>query len=270
MNHSGSNAHDLLSFCDNANQKTQAFHAELSSFEKGSEKWNEFLWSSCDSDNNLIQVTAFHEIRKSDDPSWLSPLFERLKTETFPTTLAAIFCAIGGLGGFQSREDYAHYFEEPDINIRAAAMQILYFLPDEDAIELLLKVLQQDPNPKLRSEAAERLAYLHSDAGLPLLFDSLDDEKFYVQVNAACALSLLNNSTGLHFLHHLIKSHLTLSKQDRTNLVSSLLGLFIEVGIEPPPCDRPEDLSVEFIFKKASDWIENALNENPPLTETPT
>ncbi|QDU08754.1 HEAT repeat domain-containing protein [Gimesia aquarii] len=267
MNHSGSNAYDLLSFCDNANQKTQAFHAELSSFEKGSEKWNEFLWSGCDSENNLIQVTAFHEIRKSDDPSWLSPLFERLKTETFPTTLAAIFCAIGGLGGFQSREDYAHYFEETDINIRGAAMQILYFLPDEDAIELLLKVLQQDPNPKLRSEAAERLAYLHSDAGLPLLLDSFENKSFLVKIGAVRALCILKNPTGLNALHHLIESHQTLSKQDRTILIHHVCGLLIDVGIELPPCDRPEDFPLESIIKKATDWIENALNVDRPLTE---
>ncbi|WP_299460605.1 HEAT repeat domain-containing protein [uncultured Gimesia sp.] len=262
MSDSGSNAGELVLLCDGG---TKEFQTELSSLEEGSEKWREFLWSQCDSDNNLIQVTAFHEIRKSGDPAWLSPLFERLKTESFPTTLAAIFCAIAGLGGFQSKEDYTHYFEETNDDRRGAAMQIIYFLPREEAIELLLKILKQDPDFELRKVAAERLAYLHSDAGLPLLLDALNEKQFYKRINAACALSLLNNATGLNILHPLIETHLTLSKQDRTNLVFALSGLLIEVGIEPPPCDRPEDLPVESIFRKATDWIENrpGWNQHP-------
>ena len=253
MSDSSSNAGELVLLFDGG---TKEFHTELASLKEGSEKWKEFLWSMCDSENNLIQVTAFDKIGKSGDPNWLNPLFERLKTETFPTTLGAIFCAIGELGGFKSKEDYAQYFEESEIEIRGAAMQILSFLPPEEAIELLLKILKQDPDLELRKIAAEKLAYLHSEAGLPILLDGLKEKRFYLRINTACALSLLNNPMGLNILHQLIKTHLTLSKQDRTNLVFSLLRLLNEVGIEPPPCDRPEDFPVESILSKATDWIE--------------
>uniref|UniRef100_UPI002604D94B HEAT repeat domain-containing protein n=1 Tax=uncultured Gimesia sp. TaxID=1678688 RepID=UPI002604D94B len=169
MNDSSDNAHPLLAFCDSAIRRNQDFNDELSLFEKNSEKWNEFLKLNCDSDNNLIQIVAFQEIGKSGDPGWLDYLFARLQTETMPTNFGPIFWAIGGLGGFQSREDYAHYFEATDDNMRRVAMHILEILPDEDAIEVLLNILKQDPHPDLRREAAFRLAHLGSDAGLQIL-----------------------------------------------------------------------------------------------------
>lgn len=262
MNNASSNSSDLISYCDSAARTSQEFYAKLSLSEKNSDEWNEFLRSSCNNANNIIQVLAFHEIGMSGDPNWLAPLFKRLQTETFPTNLGAIFIAIGCLGGFKTRDDCSHYFDNTDDNIRSAAMQVIYYLPPEDSIALLLKILNQDPNQDLRMLAAERLAYLGSDAGIELLLDSLDDKLFAQNVRTACALSYLKNSTGLSFLLHLIESHLELSKQDRTTLVFSLLDLFVKVGIEHPPCKSPEELPVEFIFRKASDWIESTLAES--------
>lgn len=259
MNDSGSYTHPLITFCESADRRGQEFHDELALFEKNSEEWNAFLKSTCDSDNNLLQITAFEVIRKSGDSGWLDYLFARLQTETMPTNFGPIVWAIGELGGFQSREDYAHYFEATDENMRHVAMDILDILPDEDAIEMLLKILKQDPAPALRRSAAYKLANFGSDAGLQLLlddFDSPENRSLFGQLHTACALSMLKNPKGLHFLDNLIKSHLILSKQSRTTLLFFVCGFCVDVGLELPPCDRPADLPVELIFRTATEWIE--------------
>lgn len=256
MSEPRSNALDLITFCESAGRSTGNFLAALSEYEPGSERWKAYLKSGCDSKNNLVQVIAFEEIGKSSDADWLPFLSEWLQPETFPTTLVAVINAMGALGGIQSRNDFAPFIESADSNLRGAAINIHYFLPHDEAIDLLLPILNHDPDPDLRHRAALRLAALHSDAGLPLLLEGMQRESLFGKLTNACALAILNHPRGLHFLHDLIATHHTLSKQDRTRLLFHICGLGEQVGFEFPPCDRPEDIPVETIFQNASHWIE--------------
>tara|TARA_R110000868_G_scaffold56807_1_gene175745 strand:+ start:2565 stop:3398 length:834 start_codon:yes stop_codon:yes gene_type:complete len=256
MSEPRSNALDLITFCESAGRSTGNFLAALSEYEPGSDQWKTYLKSACNSENNLIQIVAFEEIGKSSDADWLPFLSEWLQPETFPTTLVAVINAMGALGGIQSRDDFATLIESADRNLRGAAICIHHYLPHDEAIDLLLSILYHDPDPDLRHRAALRLANLHSDAGLPLLLEGMHRENLFGKLTNACALAILNHPRGLHFLHDLIATHHTLSKQDRTRLLFHICGLGDQVGFELPPCDCPEDLPVETIFQNASDWIE--------------
>lgn len=230
-----SNALDLITFCESANRSTGTFLVALSEYEPGSERWKAYLKSGCDSENNLVQIVAFQEIGKSSDTDWLPFLIEWLQPDTFPTTLVAVINAMGALGGIQSRDDFATFIESADRNLRGAAINIHYFLPYDEAIDLLLSILNHDPDPVLHHIAALRLADLHSDAGLPLLLEGMQRESLFGKLTNACALAILNHPQGLHFLHDLIATHHTLSKLDRTRLLLHICGLGDQVGFELPP-----------------------------------
>lgn len=264
MNDSAAYTHPLITFCEGANRRAAEFRETLSALEPGSAQRKEFLKAHCYSENELLQIQAFGEIGKSGDPSWLPFLFERLKTEPLPTIVGPIFCAIGSLGGFQSEEDYTPYLESSDQYIRMIAMQILAFLPREEAIERLLNILNQDQDSDLRRLAAQRLAELNSDAGLPILLKDLENQDLpsFARYNIACNLAQLNHPVGLHFLQHHIETHLTLSKLNRSNLFGALCSLFLKAGIELPRCEHPGDFPLESFFQTASEWIEMRLKES--------
>ncbi|QDU06585.1 hypothetical protein V6x_63390 [Gimesia chilikensis] len=261
MNDDSDFSHPMLSFCEGASQTAVRFKEQLSSFEPGSDAWKEFLKTHCDSQNHVLQITSIQEIGKSGDPEWLNFLQARLHSETGPFEWTPLLCAIGELGGFRSREDYAPYLESEDEHVRVIALMIPYYLPREDAIVILIDKMNHDPSLTVRQTAARRLVDLGSDAGLPLLLEEFHQEQqqYSEKTRLAFLLTVLCHPEGLQFLQQQIAMHSSLSRQDRTLLFSAVCDLFLHEGLELPPCERPADLPLETLFQRATDWLEAQL-----------
>ncbi len=261
MNDDSEFSHPMLSFCEGGNETAAKFEKKLSTFEPGSDAWKEFLKTHCDSQNHVVQTMSFQEIHKSGDPEWLDFLFAHLQRETVYTDRLSIICAIGELGGFRSREDYAPYLESEDEHARMTALFITLYLPREEALAILVDKLNYDPSLAVRRSAAKRLVKLGSDAGLPLLLKEFheDDQSFFSKSRCAADLAVLRAPEGLQFLWQQIATHHSLSRQDRTYILFAICDVFVKEGLELPPCERPADLPLEIIFQRATDWLEAQL-----------
>lgn len=262
MNDDSEFTHPMLSFCKGGNETAAKFEQKLSSFEPGSDAWKEFLKTHCDSQNHVVQTMSFQEIHKSGDPQWLDFLFAHLQRATVYTDWLSIICAIGELGGFRSREDYAPYLESEDEHVRAMALFITRYLPREEALAILIDKLNHDPSLGVRQSAAKRLMELGSNAGLPLLLAEFHQEQqqYSEKTRLAFLLTVLRHPEGFQFLQQQIAMHPSLSRQDRTLLFSAVCDLFLHEGLELPPCERPADLPLEIIFQRATDWLETQLD----------
>ncbi|QDV21650.1 hypothetical protein Pan153_63400 [Gimesia panareensis] len=261
MNDNSAFSHPLLSFCEGASQTAAEFKEQLSTFEPGSAAWKEFLKTNCDSQNHVVQTMSFQEIHKSGDPQWLNFLFAHLQRATVYTDQLSIICAIGDLGGFRSRENYARYLESEDEHTRTMALFIPHYLPREEALAILVDKLNHDPSLAVRQFAARRLVELDSDAGLPLLLEEFhqEEQQYSSKTRLAFLLAVLRHPEGLQFLQQQITTHRSLSRQDRTLLFSAICDLFLHEGLELPPCERPADLPLETLFQQATDWLEARL-----------
>lgn len=258
MNDDSDFSHPLLTFCKGANETAARFEQKLSTFEPGSDAWKEFLKTHCDSQNHVVQTMSFQEIHKSGDPQWLDFLFAHLQRATVYTDWLSLICAIGDLGGFRSREDYAPYLESEDEHVRTMALFITRYLPREEALAILIDKLNHDPSLGVRQSAAKRLMELGSDAGLPLLLEKFHekDQSFFSKSRCAADLAVLRHPEGLQFLQQQIATHHSLSRQDRTYILFAVCDVFVKEGLELPPCERPADLPLEIIFQRATDWLE--------------
>lgn len=261
MNDDSEFSHPMLSFCEGGNETAAKLEKKLSTFEPGSDAWKEFLKTHCDSQNHVVQTMSFQEIHKSGDPEWLDFLFAHLQRETVYTDRLSIICAIGELGGFRSREDYAPYLESEDEHARMTALFITLYLPREEALAILVDKLNHDPSLGVRQTAARRLVDLDSDAGLPLLLEEFhqEEQQYSEKTRLAFLLTVLRHPEGLQFLQQQIAMHPSLSRQDRTQLFSAVCDVFVREGLELPPCERPADLPLELIFQRATDWLEAQL-----------
>lgn len=242
--------------CSGPNRTTSEFREALSSLEAGTGEWDEFIRQSIDSPDVFLQILAFGEIGKSGDRRWLEVLCERAKTEENATVLSSIYSATMLLGGF-TVEDCAALCRAADGGSRSAALVVLDSLEPHDAIEILREMLESDPDDSLRLAAAERLAYVGSDAGMAELLHALESQEFHKRVGAACALSVLNHPAGLANLRELLRNRSNLSPQDVGAFAWSLLTMFFKLSVEPAPRDAEPAEVLAAVFTRAEEWVES-------------
>ncbi len=207
--------------CCDANHETQHFYSQLSLKPDGDARY-EFLKDASGDESETIAIVALLEIGKSNSPGWLNCLLRRARVEHRATVLAAIYGAIGQLGGFMRQADVRQLFLNTDTPSRAAALIAVDSLADEDAKTLLFETLMTDLDVSLRDEAAIRLAYRGSDAGKENLLRLLEANVFATRIRAACALCFLRDSRGIALISDLLGGEAALSNLENCILVTCL------------------------------------------------
>jgi len=257
--HSPTRSRDRPEAACAANRITAAFYRSLSSIPVGTDAWLQLIDSTLKNGNPIERILCYVEIGKSGCAHLLGQLRQQAAVEKDPTVLAAIYSAIGTLGGFREERNPAEYFTDCDVGRRSAAMMIVFFLPDHEAIQILKRVLDTDSDASLRFCSAVRLSYLHCRDGMPLLRSSLPADRFLDRIQAACALAFLGDPDGTAYVRAVLDSYCGLEAIEKSNALFTFLELrrHVQGHCHSSNSDRQECIDV--IVAEVTSWLSSWL-----------
>lgn len=253
--HAPAGSHGLLDAACAANRVTAAFYRSLSSITVGSDAWLEVIEATLENGNSIERILCYVEVGKSGCTHLLGELRQQAAVEKDPTVLSAIYSAIGSLGGFREERNAARYFTGSDLGRRCAAMMIVYFLPDQEAIPILKRVMEADPDVGMRFCSAVRLSYRRCGDGIPLLHSSLSVDSFQTRIQAACALAFLGDPDGTADVRTVLENYGTLETLHRTNALFTFQELRRNVEGERHHGHRDGQRSIGEIEAEVTSWL---------------
>lgn len=212
--------------CQRLTSSANSFSEKIESMGRNTAEWFFFLKQVVrNSDAPFLKILCYLEIEKYGTVEWVPFIEEGILNEDDATVLSAAYSALASMTCVGVDKARAMILEQPQLYRRSAAMIVLCHMSEDDAIEVLIDIVNEEKDVGIRLSAAERLAYLGRTEGIGVLFENLSSD-FSRRVIAACALCSLEDPTGREELHELIRSFPGLTQNDQTILISQLLCYF--------------------------------------------